>query len=588
MDKKVYEFIASQTGEKIVERKTCKCWEEFAITDKDMEFYNKVSPVFNGQKYQIPAPTLCPDCRQQRRLARRNERKLYKRKCDLTGKPIISIYSPDSPYKVYDQKERWSDKWSGEDYGRDFDFSRPFFKQFNELLLLVPQTALSNAYLTNENSDYINSSWPAKNCYLLFENWANEDSMYWYNIYFSKNSLDTNFVWSCENCYQCIDTYNWYNLFFAEKCNDCRDSFFIDTCQNCSNCFMCYDLNNKSYCIKNKQYTKEEYENILSSYTLSSYSWLKSLENEYIEFKKNKVNPYFTGNNNEWVYWNYINNSKNVVNWFDIIWFRDWKYLTQFTYSESCYDCHSRWSNDKNSIGASFCYESCAIWDGVKNLYFSYCCWWAISNLYYSYRCLWWSNLFGCIWLRNKQYCILNKQYTKEEYEELVPKIIEHMKSTWERWEFFPASISTFGYNETAANEYFPLEKDEALKQWFKRQDKEYPINVPEWTELVQAQDLTDDIHDVSDEILKKAVICEISGKPFRIIKPELEFYRKHNLPLPRKHPDVRHLERLSQRAPRKLYLKTCDNCGKQVVSVYPADSEFKVYCEGCYNKEIY
>jgi hypothetical protein len=28
-----------------------------------------------------------------------------------------------------------------------------------------------------------------------------------------------------------------------------------------------------------------------------------------------------------------------------------------------------------------------------------------------------------------KEYCILNKQYTKEEYEILVPKIIEHMKT---------------------------------------------------------------------------------------------------------------------------------------------------------------
>ena len=37
------------------------------------------------------------------------------------------------------------------------------------------------------------------------------------------------------------------------------------------------------------------------------------------------------------------------------------------------------------------------------------------------------SDAFGCIGLRNKQYCILNKQYTKQEYEELVPKIISHM-----------------------------------------------------------------------------------------------------------------------------------------------------------------
>ncbi|MBU0626695.1 hypothetical protein KKH82_04680 [Patescibacteria group bacterium] len=72
---------------------------------------------------------------------------------------------------------------------------------------------------------------------------------------------------------------------------------------------------------------------------------------------------------------------------------------------------------------------------------------------------------FGCISLNNAQYCILNKQYTKVEYETLVPKIIEHMTKTEERGEFFPSSISPFGYNETVASEYYHLTKEEAIKQ---------------------------------------------------------------------------------------------------------------------------
>ena len=106
MEKQVYEFIAVQNGEKILEWKKCpSCDQEFAITDKDLEFYAKISPVFNGKKYTIPVPTLCPDCRQQNRLTRRNERKLYQRKCDLTGSSVISIYSADLGYKVYDVNE---------------------------------------------------------------------------------------------------------------------------------------------------------------------------------------------------------------------------------------------------------------------------------------------------------------------------------------------------------------------------------------------------------------------------------------------------------------------------------------------------
>jgi hypothetical protein len=71
--------------EKVLEIKICKqCNLNFDITDKDFEFYDKISPIFNSEKFQIPKPKFCPDCRQQRRFAFRNERNLYKRKCDLT------------------------------------------------------------------------------------------------------------------------------------------------------------------------------------------------------------------------------------------------------------------------------------------------------------------------------------------------------------------------------------------------------------------------------------------------------------------------------------------------------------------------
>ncbi len=121
-------------SELLVEEKKCRqCSTPFPITDKDMEFYSKVSPSFGGKKYFLPPPTLCPDCRQQRRLSFRNERKLYKRKCDATGKDIVSIYSPDKPYTVYHQDYWWSDAWDPMSYGREFDFSRGAFEQFGEL-----------------------------------------------------------------------------------------------------------------------------------------------------------------------------------------------------------------------------------------------------------------------------------------------------------------------------------------------------------------------------------------------------------------------------------------------------------------------
>ena len=65
----------------------------------------------------------------------------------------------------------------------------------------------------------------------------------------------------------------------------------------------------------------------------------------------------------------------------------------------------------------------------------------------------------------NQDYCILNKQYTKLDYETTVAKLIQHMIDTGEWGSFQPASMSLYGYNETVANEYFPLEKEEAIKR---------------------------------------------------------------------------------------------------------------------------
>ncbi|MCB9806324.1 hypothetical protein H6768_00150 [Candidatus Peribacteria bacterium] len=126
-------------GEKIIETKKCRLsGKEFFVTDKDIEFYDKVSPIFGGKKCAIPSPTLCSEERLKRRLGFRNERKLYKRKCDLTGKEIISIYSQDKPYSVYEQKAWWSDDWSPLDYGLNFDIERKFFDQMRDLMLTTP------------------------------------------------------------------------------------------------------------------------------------------------------------------------------------------------------------------------------------------------------------------------------------------------------------------------------------------------------------------------------------------------------------------------------------------------------------------
>jgi hypothetical protein len=90
------------------------------------------------------------------------------------------------------------------------------------------------------------------------------------------------------------------------------------------------------------------------------------------------------------------------------------------------------------------------------------------------------------------------------------------------------------------AQDNYPLSKEEALTRGYKRQDKEHSINIPENMTTIKGKDLPISINEVGDDILQKVILCEETGKPFRIIQQELDFYRKHNIPLPTRHQDVR------------------------------------------------
>ena len=213
------------------------------------------------------------------------------------------------------------------------------------------------------------------------------------------------------------------------------------------------------------------------------------------------------------------------------------------------------------------------------------------SNLEYCYEVLTSHNCFGCVGLKNAEYCILNKQYTKEEYFKMVEKIKKQMNEmpyidkkgrVYKYGESFPLEISLFGYNETAAQDYFPLTKEQAQDLGYSWSDYESSIKY----QLSDYQ-IPDDIRDVKDDILNKILKCEVTGKAYKIIPMELEFYRRIGLPIPRRSPLQRHRDRLAQLPPRKLYKRKCAKCGKEILTTYAPDRPEIVYCEECYKREV-
>lgn len=237
--KAVYELISHQTSDPIVERKTCSIsGVQFPIFQSDLVFFGKVSPVFDGKKYEISLATICPEERQRQRLLFRNERKLYRRKCDASGKDIISIYAPTSPYKVYDQKIWRSDARNALSYGRDFDFKRTFTEQFHELSKDVPHVSLYS--LNSENSEYSNYTLEQKNCYLVFGAGSCEDCCHGKFISYSKNSTDGLVLFSCEHCYEGTASQHCYKCSYFTNCRNCSNCQMIEDCTGCQDCACCF------------------------------------------------------------------------------------------------------------------------------------------------------------------------------------------------------------------------------------------------------------------------------------------------------------------------------------------------------------
>lgn len=588
------------------ETRNCQnCKTDFVIEPEDFNFYEKI---------KVPPPTFCPECRLIRRMTWRNERSLFKRKCDKTGKEIITMFHPDAKVVVYDHDVWWGDSWDSADYGQDYDFSRPFFEQYAELLQKVPLVNLANQ--NSVGSPYGNHNADCKFSYLLYASFNNERVHYSQGAVGAKDCMDIYTGSNSELSYGNTLFDGLYKTHFSYDTDESINSFFLKHCKNLQDCIGCVNLRNKTHCILNKQYSREEYEAKKKELNFGSYKNLSAFEGEFEKFSMNFPNKYAnilksvaaTGDN--------IMNSKNTRNCFDLYGHsEDSKYVIHFVEGKDCYDLYG------GGAVASLLYEGVDVGiEASKMLFavFAHTC----LETYYTYMCFNSKNLFGCVGMKGKQYCILNKQYSKEEYFELLPKVIEHMNAmpyvdaqgrVYKYGEFFPTEISPFAYNETIAQEYFPKTKKEILEAgcvYREPAEKDYHATL-------LSENLPDHIKDVPETIIDEIISCPNNGdvltqctKAFRIIKSELNFLKNNNIALPRYCPNCRHYKRLKQRNPFRLWLSKCqcagessinekyvntiahshgnEACGVEFETSYAPDRPEIIYCEKCYQAEVY
>jgi len=348
----------------------------------------------------------------------------------------------------------------------------------------------------------------------------------------------------------------------------------------------------------NEQLTKEEYDKRLKELDIGSYKNLVKAKGKFENFKLKAIRRFANIINSVNVTGDDIINSNNCHDCFFLPGeIKDCKYITNAA-------DHLNNSYDGYGIGAKaeLLYEAMDSGIDSSRQLFALTVWECL-NAEYSWNCHGCNNIFGCIGLRNRSYCILNRQYSKEDFEKLRVKIIEQMNKmpyfdkkgrVYKHGEYFPIEISPFGYSETVAQDYFPLFGEEILKNGYNYIEKEKP----EYQATIVAKDLPDHIKDVEESILKEVIECESCGRPYKIIQNELIFLRRFNLPLPRKCFECRHQERFKKVNPPKLWHRQCmcdkenhfhkGKCKVEFKTSYAPEREEIVYCERCYQAEVY
>ncbi|MDP3014198.1 MAG: hypothetical protein Q8M92_08165, partial [Candidatus Subteraquimicrobiales bacterium] len=275
-----------------------------------------------------------------------------------------------------------------------------FLGQFKKLILDAPHLNVNSRNV--ENCPYGDFIYNCKNCYLCFDTGGSQKGYFLENSMKTRDCVDCSFARWSELCYECVNIEKCYSCNWCVDCNDSHDLSHCFDCSGCSDCYGCVGLRHKQYQIYNEQFTKEEY--------------LKRIKN--IKFDKDKFHELELEiprqnlhlSRSEDCIGDYIYNSKKCTFCFDINNMEDCIYYISGNYNspdKSCCDINE-------ASGCELCYDS-------FSLGYCYNCNFLVESSYctdceFGFELEQCKNCFGCVYLKNKQYYILNKLYSKEDY----------------------------------------------------------------------------------------------------------------------------------------------------------------------------
>jgi hypothetical protein len=493
-----------------------------------------------------------------------------------TGKPVLSFHHPASGVRVLPDKE-----WHEKDFSaitEPYDANRPFFDQLRALELKVPLLATFSR-VEPENSITL-FSFGDRNSYFTFACKSER-------TFFASGAFDvrdSSLLWLGMNISESHATQHSHRLHrckYIRESLDCIDSAFLFDCRNCQNCFGATNKRNRQYVFMNEQLSKEEYERRVASIDLGRRSVLEEWQRTFDDLLLSQgVFPENFNVNCQDSTGEYLVNAVRCTECFDSNGAPTDNWHCGWMYGSSQGNMHG-WGVVDNQE----CYQtvSCPNSNRTKFSYRSF----RLDNCEYCMMCSDLQDCFGCIGLKKKRFCILNAQYTEEEYWKTLDEIKCRLLDTGEYGHYLPVTLSSTYVPESGAVSYAGATPEE-LKQiggnLFEPTADGATGAERITTTPRNASDVPDSIDDVTDEWAGVPIFDPEAKRTFSFLKPVLDHYRALRIAPPTRH-FVQRFNSFSLLGQVAAFeTRSCDSCKKSItVAQNRSYPNRRILCNVCY-----
>lgn len=293
-----------------------------------------------------------------------------------------------------------------------------FVEEFQKLLREKPRYNVK--HVNAENCDYSDTAINSKDCYYCFA------VFYCENVYYARYSRKCNncsgltFCVGCDWCIECIDCAYCHDCHYCQDCQNSANCKYCRDCYGCKDCFGCVGIYQKQHCLFNEQLDKKEYEKRMAELDLTNFAHRMAVLNRVKQLQQKSSNLTFHQFRTENCVGDHLTECKNCYQCYDGFKLEDCLYNIEANANNNCCDItvcfEAAWCyncvqaplnhNCNFLMHADYCSDSefCAY---SKNL----------------------KNCFGCVYLVNKEYYILNQPYSPEEYAKKIAQIKKELQA---------------------------------------------------------------------------------------------------------------------------------------------------------------